>query len=126
MIEDPKFTLKLLQFFAQENIPWPANLTVTEVQQHFATQSIGRDKVEYHLICAIELKLLHGFYNRTSTFDGAVYTFSYIDGLTVEGSNYVINASKSKLWEKAMQKLLEQGFEVTTKNVLLTIQSLIQ
>ena len=124
MIEDPKLTLKILKYFASDEISWPANVDDRDLKNHFT--DIPSDKVEYHLFCAIESGLLEGAFNRNATFDGAFYTFGRFDGLTVVGGEYVRNASSGNKWELVKEKLSTAGLEFTTRNAMLAMQNVIE
>ena len=124
MIEDPKLTLKILKYFASDDISWPANVDDRDLINYFT--NIPSDKVEYHLYCAIESGLLEGEFRRNATFDGAFYTFGRLDGLTVVGGDYVRNASSGNKWELVKKKLSTAGLELTTRNAMLAMQNVIE
>ena len=123
MIEDPNITLDILKYFASDEISWPANLDDRQIKNHF--KNIPHRTVDYHLICAIDSELLRGAYTRHAVAGGAFYTFGRIDGLTVEGGEYVRNAAGSKVWDRAKCRLIEAGVEVTTQNLMLAIPEVI-
>ena len=124
MIEDPKLTLKILKYFASDDISWPANVDDRDLKNHFS--HIPSDKVEYHLYCAIESGLLEGKFSRNAMSAGAFYTFGRLDGLTVVGGEYVQNASSGSKWELVKKKLSKAGLEFTTRNVMLAMQNVIE
>ena len=69
--------------------------------------------------------MLRGAYKRHAVASGAIYTFERLDGLTVEGGEYVRNAAKSKVWDRANGRLIEAGVEVTTQNLMLALPEVI-
>ena len=117
MIEDPNITLGILKIFAESETPWPANLSDENIKDRF--KDVSQDTIEYHLICAIDSRLLRGFYSKDVLLSGGTtYTFGWLDGLTVEGSEYVRNASNPKFMNMAKEHLKSAGLEITTKNLI--------
>ncbi len=112
MIEDPNLTRKILEHFAQDDVGFPANITLEGLCNVFG--DIEPDKVAYHLLCAAENHLLLVDYNKTDTLGGkSHFTFGPISGLTPEESEYV-HYSRTTLWDTAMHKVKESGVAVTT------------
>lgn len=120
MIENPNLTLDILKIFAETGTPWPANLSAADIKNRF--QNVSWDTIEYHLICAIDSKLLHGNYSTNVAFDGTIYTVGWLDGLTVGGNEYVRNASNPKILKMAKEHLILAGIEITTKNLINVIE----
>ena len=121
MIEDPQLTLKILQYFAQEEVGWPANKTFQDVSKMFPEES--HERIQYHIICAIDGGLLKGTYRRTSTFQGVRYSVGILDGLSKVGGDYVRKAS-SPLWNQAKDLLAKKGLALTTSHMLETMDRL--
>ena len=121
MIEDPQLTLKILQYFAQEEVGWPANKTLQDVSKMFPEERQGR--IQYHIICAIDGGLLKGTYRRTPTFQGVRYSVGILDGLSKVGGDYIRKAS-SPLWNQAKDLLAEKGLALTTSHMLETMDGL--
>ena len=115
MIEDPQLTLKILEYFAREDVGWPANKTFQDVSKMFPEES--GERIQYHIICAIEGGLLKGTYRRTSTFQGVHYSVGTLDGLTKVGGDYVRKAD-SPLWNQAKDLLANKGLALTTSHML--------
>ncbi len=109
MIEDVELTRKILEYFAQEDIGFPANVTLEELCGIFNDRN--EDEISYHLVCAEESGLLTADYTVTKTFDGHILTFGYISGLTAQGGDYV-RYSQSH-WGQALQVLREKKVAVT-------------
>ena len=112
MIEDPKLTLRILQYFARDDVGYPANMTV---QRHLRKEfpEVRVDKLQYHVVCAFENDLLQGDYERNVMFEGVSLNTGYIDGLTARGGDYVRDAG-TKFWQDAWDKIEEAGIVVTT------------
>lgn len=116
MIENPEFTLKVLKYFAGDDVPFPANADGEELRiREFP--DVSSDYFLYHIKCAVELELLDAQCNEISTFDGVIYSLGFISGLTAKGGEYVRNA-ETKFWGLAMQKLEEKSAAITTSALL--------
>ena len=117
MIEDPEFTRQILEYFASDDVDFPANKTVEDdlVKAFGGYPNIS--KIEYHVMCAYENELLIGDYQEVRSFEGVTYNFGFINGLTAKGGDYVRD-SRSKYWNEAWEKIKETGLEVTTKRLL--------
>ena len=112
MIEDVELTRKVLEFFAKEDVPFPANVTIDNLSDHFPNEDPGR--LNYHVMCAAENELLIvPEMNRVSTLKSATYVIGRIDGLTVKGGDYVKH-SRTKFWQQAKEKCASLGLKQTT------------
>ena len=111
MIEDPELTRKILEYFAQDSVPYPANVTFDDLCAVFNKED--PERISYHLLCAAKTNLLEVPYKETHTGDGVLLTFDYISGLTPEGGEYVQH-SRTSLWDKAIHQVKESGVAVTT------------
>ncbi len=62
-----------------------------------------------------------------STFEGRSYTFSFIDGLTPAGGNYVRSAASrgGSVGQQAIDRLADTGVEITTELLKVTMQRII-
>ncbi len=112
MIEDPVTTLKILEYFARDEVGFPANVTLNELMEAFP--KLDRQELMYHTICAIENELLIGNYRKTTTSQGVAYNVGFLDGILHKGSEYVIHAGTDKVWKKAVETLEKAGIKVTT------------
>ena len=110
MIEDPKLTRDILEYFAQEEVGFPANVMVQrELADAFPDHELPI--LQYHVVCAFESDLLMGYFERQlgrGSIDGARISIGSIDGLTAKGGNYVRD-SRTKFWGKAADKIKETG-----------------
>ena len=123
MIEDPNLTLDILKIFAEPNTPWPANLSDKDITNRFT--DVSKETIEYHLICAIDSGLLRGNYSRNASYGGTFYTFGWLEGLTVEGGEYVRNTNNPNILKMAKENLISAGLEFTTKNLIKVIDVVI-
>lgn len=119
MIEDPDLTRRILEYFANDAIDFPANV---QVEQHLSAEfpEIGVSSLQYHVVCAIENGLLRGDVERTSMLEGVIVTIGYIDGLSAKGGNYVRN-SRTTFWRQAWEKIESTGLEVTTERLVVAL-----
>lgn len=99
MIEDPELTLKILTYFADDAVGFPANTDVQDLTGVFPDVPV--DRLTYHVICAIDCGLLRGEYSQARVMEGAYYTVGFIDGLTQEGGEYVRATSNTKFLAQA-------------------------
>ncbi len=113
MIEDPNLTRQILEYFAQEDVTFPANKMVEDdLTEAFPNDELSR--LEYHVMCAKENGLLIVDIRENPMMDGTVFVFGFISGLTAKGSEYV-RGSRSKYWAEAWKQIKSKGMEVTTK-----------
>ena len=120
MIEDTELTRKILEYFASDDISFPADVIV---ESHLTKEfpEISLEVLQYHVICAIDCGLLHGTYKRTPTLsDGVLITIGYIDGLTSSGGDYVKQSRTSHL-KTAMKSIQDAGIQVTTALLVETL-----
>ena len=96
MIEDPKLTLKILQYFARDEIGFPSHKTFTDLAKEFPEET--EEKILYHVFCAKRNGLLiaNVIENPVLSPKGRGYTVFSMDGLTPEGGNYVRAAGASR------------------------------
>ena len=115
MIENPKFTLEILKYFAREDIRFPANVSVEDLQNVFPQKK--RDEIIYHLVCCHKNDLLILNLIHVQQHDGVQYIIDLIDGLSPRGGEYLRN-SRSKYWDKACSELSRLGIALTTENII--------
>ena len=124
MIEDIELTREILEFFAKENVPFPANVTIGDLTNHFPNEHIGR--LEYHVICAAENGLLIApKTERASTFKSIAYVIGRIDGLTAKGGDYVKH-SRTRFWQQAKDQCASIGIKQTTAILCNLVFKLVQ
>ena len=116
MIEDPNFTLKVLKYFAKEDVTFPANITADALHTE-EFPDVTLDYLFYHIRCAVELGLLEAQCSDVPTTDGVIPFIGYISGLTAKGGEYVRN-SETKFWGDALKKVREVGMAITTSTLL--------
>ena len=122
MIEDPKLTRRILEYFAQDDVPFPANATVADdLTSAFPDEKLSR--LEYHVMCAEENELLIVNTRENSMMDGTEFVFGFISGLTAKGGEYV-RGSRSKYWDEAYKQISNKGIEVTTKLLIQVMSKL--
>ena len=122
MIEDPKLTREILEYFAQDNVGFPADKTIEDLKEAFPGDEPSR--LEYHVVCALENGLLMGEFSQTKTYSRVFFTVGFISGLTSKGGDYV-RESRSKFWKDAWKKIQDQGIEVTTTRMLEVLPKII-
>ena len=115
MIEDPKLTLKILQYFARDEIDFPSNKTFADLAKEFPEETEG--KIFYHVVCAEMTGLLIAKLVDDSVMGpkGRGYLVSYMDGLTPEGGNYVRAAESNGVWDMAGGRIAKAGCSITTE-----------
>lgn len=113
MIEDPKLTLRILEYFADEAVGFPANKLVEDLVG--VLPDVGVEDLRYHVICAIDGDLLHGNYTAQGQITGTVYTVDFLAGLTQKGGEYVRASGNKKYFDEACNKIRAMGFTVTTQ-----------
>lgn len=121
MIEDPNFTRDILEFFARDEISFPANIQVEDLQREFPDKDLP--VIEYHVMCALDSELLMGDYSETRTFDGVIVMIGYINGLTPRGGDYVRD-SRTEFWERAWKRIRDSGLAVTTDRLIQVLAKL--
>ncbi len=114
MIEDPKLTLKILQYFARDEIDFPSNKTFEDLAKEFPEETKG--KLIYHVVCAEMHGLLIAKVIENSVMgpNGRRYLIGYMDGLTFEGGDYVRAAESRGVWDSAWEHIVSGGAKVTT------------
>ena len=88
MIEDPNLTCQILEYFAQDEVKFPANKTV-EYDLTEAFPKVELLRLKYHVQCDKENELLITDIHENPLLSGMDYTFGPISGLTSKGSDYV-------------------------------------
>ena len=122
MIEDPKLTLKILEYFARDDVTFPANVLVGDLASEFP--DVDGSRFEYHVVCAIDNDLLIGRFTYTETFDRVHLTLGYLSGLTPRGGNYVKD-SRTGLWDRAVERIKSTGAEATTDRIIALLHKLV-
>ena len=115
MIEDPKLTLKILQYFARDEIDFPSNKTFADLAKEFPEETEG--KIFYHVFCAEMNGLLVAKVIEDSVMGpkGRYYLVAYMDGLTPEGGNYVQAAESKGVWDMARERIAKAELPITTE-----------
>ena len=116
MIEDPKLTLKILQYFARDEIGFPSNKTSADLAKEFPEEK-QEGSITYHVVCAQMTGLLMAKVIRVSGTgpDGPGYVVISMDGLTPTGGNYVRAAESKGVWDTARERIAKAGFSITTE-----------
>ena len=112
VIEEPNLTCEILEYFASDEVSYPANKTIEDLRSFFPGRSAAC--LSYHVLCAEEVGLLHAAITKKSSYGGVSLTIGYIDGLSPKGGDYV-KQSKTKFWGQAVEKIRETGATVTTQ-----------
>lgn len=115
MIEDPNLSLRILRYFAQDGITYPANLTLDQIQPEF--EDIEEDVLLYHLWICTEAGLLSGDIKHIKSFGTTRLMVMVLYGLTRIGGEYVRNA-ETGFWDQALEELRNQGIAITTSNLI--------
>jgi len=123
MIEDPNLTRRILEYFASDDVKFPANKRVEELKAE-AFSEVDLSRLKYHVKCAAENGLLTVSIREHSSFQGVHFVFGYISGLTAAGGEFV-RGSRSKYWDEAKEKVFSKGLELTTGNVFQAMSNLI-
>ena len=122
MIEDPKITRDILEYFARDDIGFPANVMVQrELADAFPQHDFS--VLQYHVLCAFQSDLLMGFYESQDRHDGVDIRIGHIIGLTAKGGTYVRDA-RTRFWDKAIARISEAGLNATTDRLLEVIADL--
>ena len=112
MLEDPTLTRDILAYFARDEVGYPAQVTIEELQRAF--NDVTPDKLAYHTKLAIDLELLDGRYKTVPFYGGQEeLMFLSLSGLTRQGSDYV-RMARTPGWRKACEELKETGRAVST------------
>ena len=123
MIEDPNLTRQILEYFAQDDVKFPANKTVgDDLTRAFPDHELSH--LEYHVMCAKENELLIVDIRKVQIRDGTEFVFGSISGLTAKGGEYV-RGSRSQYWGEAKKIVISKGLELTTGNVFQAMSNLI-
>ena len=122
MIEDPDLTRRILEYFAWDDVGFPADKTVQDLVDMFP--EADEPCLVYHVMCASQQDLLLATWSKAETLDGITYTIGFISGLSAKGGNCVRDA-RSKFWQKAIDKIKDAGLEVTTDRLCGLIPNLI-
>ena len=116
MIEDPKLTLKILQYFARDEVDFPSNKTFADLAKEFPEEK-QKGRTIYHVVCAEMTGLLIAKYVDDSVMGpkGRGYLVAYMDGLTPEGGDYVRAAESKGVWDTARERIAKAGSPITTE-----------
>ena len=124
IIENPEFTKEILEYFARDEIGFPANETYRTLHKNVFPEK-SEAELLYHLSCCFDNGLLHGELLRSKALDGNYLGTGYIDGLTAKGGDYVRN-SQTRYWDQACAKIKEVGVNMTTSNIIGCLNSLVE
>lgn len=114
MLEDPNVSLRILCYFAQDDVPYPANADFDDIAAELS--DIDKPTLAYHLKMCIDAELLDGNCVQTETFGGSELLFGWLHGLTSAGSDLVRYAAKRRRWRKVLRLARKSG-SVTTQVV---------
>ena len=122
MIENTDLTLRILQHFAREDVPFPAQLQIHNLKTTFPNDN--GNSIEYSVICAFQSGLLSGHEPKAiHSHSGTTYIFGWIDGLTASGGEYVRNAATH--YGKAVELIKGMGLEITTSSIKDALKAII-
>lgn len=124
MIEKPDLTLEILRYFAKDEVPYPANLQVSDVYAEFPDKD-QRD-VAYSIICAIQTELLVGDYKEIKAFEGSSLVIGFLSGLSQRGGEYVRNATANNHYDKAISCLKKANQAITTAAISNTVTRMVE
>ena len=111
MIEDPELSMRILRFFADDDIPYPSNLDFADLAVAF--EDVGQPRLAYHVKCCMDAGLLDGDCHTVMTSHAEILV-GWMHGLSVSGGNYVRYAD-SRLWKRALDRFRDSGVPVTTQ-----------
>ncbi len=122
MIEKPDLTLEILRYFAKDEVPYPANLQVSDIYAAFP----GKDQcdVDYSIICAIQTGLLVGDYQEIKAFEGSSLVIGFLSGLSPSGGEYVRHAGNH--YGKAISYLRKTNQAITTAAISSTVTRMVE
>ena len=113
MIEDPDLSLRILQHFADDSVPYPSNFDFrTDLVPAF--NDVAPETLAYHVHCCIRGGLLDGDTSIAAGFGNAEIVVGWMHGLTVAGGNYVRQAEALGFWQRALDRLSAAGVRPTT------------
>ena len=116
MLEDPKLTRDILAYFARDEVGFPAQVTLEELQRAFNDET--PDKLADHTKLAIDLELLGGQYKIAPLQGGGEdLIFRALTGLTRQGSVY-LKMARSPAWRNAFDHFKASGQKITTALLL--------
>ena len=123
MLEDPKITRDILEYFARDDVGFPANVMVQrELAGAFPENDLS--VLQYHVLCALKSDLLMvASYDVQDRHDGVDIRFGHVIGLTAKGGNYVRDA-RTTFWDKAATKIGDAGLNMTTDRLVEVIADL--
>lgn len=113
MIENPELTLRILRYIAQDDVPFPANLTYEKLLEEFPDEKPGA--VACSVILAYKANLLMGSGVHRTDYKSkaeAQFRIGLIDGLSPEGTFYVGNAKTQ--FDKACELAKHMGWDLTS------------
>lgn len=113
MIEDVELTRKILEIYAADG-DFPSSISANSVCLELQDE-YGRQEVTQHLVWAKDAGLLSGpVYSRIDVLSGPQYSLRRVDGLSKEGSDYVLYA-RSGLWDKAKNHIKKKSLPLVVR-----------
>lgn len=123
MLEDTELTLEILRHFAKDEVPFPADLTESDIYDLFPDKDRGQ--VAYSLLCAKQAGLLMCSVSKSEPLSGPVrYAFVSIEGLTQQGGEYVRFAEDQTRVNGLIKSIKQKGWSVTTSLLIEALKSL--
>ena len=112
MLEDVELTRKILELYADED-KWPSRIGESEIKAACPDES--EDRLMAHVVWAADAGMFKGkAYDKIEFMDvGSQYVWSYPDGLSKAGSDY-IKYARSSLWERAKSNIQKQKIPLST------------
>ena len=112
MVERPELTRKILEYFASDDIGFPANIYVSDLQDVFPGED--HDVLAYHVWCAGDAGLLLVNMQITHGLDGVQIGSGPLTGLTALGQEYV-KLCQAGYWDGALRRMRKAGQIATTR-----------
>lgn len=123
MIENPDLTRRILEYFAREDVTFPANATIETLLVEFP--DADRATLSYHILCCVKNDLLFGQAKVIEGNSGTEIFTGWLSGLTPKGGEYVRD-SRSVYWKQAWKKIEDAGMTVTTDKLIECMSSIIK
>ena len=111
MVERAELTRDILEYFARDDVGFPADKYISDLQAAFPDED--PDTLSYHVWCAGDAELLLVNMTMTHGLDGVRIGAGVLTGLTASGQEYV-RLCRTGLWDKAMAKVRSAGLTATT------------
>ena len=123
MTENPKLTLEVLRYLAHDDVPFPANIELKDLEARFSDES--KDALVCSIVRAYDAGLLVGDgYKLNSMRSFATnYTISVIYGLSSDGESYYVQATDER-FERACAMVKELGQDIDTINIRAAMDTL--